>query len=166
MICEQCHQRQASVFVTEVVENKKIQRHLCSICAKEVQEKVYNQDSFQQFLTGLLKLQGNEAKELNNTNKQCPKCHCRLDEFKKTSKLGCDTCYEVFKPYVNQILKRVQSGNKHKGKIPLRLDTVEQRLGQVKELEEKLKIALSKEDSHEAARIRDILLECKEDHHE
>jgi len=125
MICENCQQREASVFITEVINNKKMQRHLCSICAKETQEKAYNQDSFQQFLTGLLKLQGNDTKELNNSNKVCPKCQCSLDEFRKTSKLGCDTCYEVFKPYIGQILKRVQSGRLHTGKTPLRLNGIE-----------------------------------------
>lgn len=166
MICERCHQRQASVFITEVINNNKVQRHLCSVCAKEASVKSYNQDSFQQFLTGLLKLQGNETKELNNSNKVCPKCGCSIDEFRKTSKLGCDTCYQVFKPYIGQILKRVQSGKLHTGKKPVRLHASVIVSEKIQELEQELKIALMQEDYHEAARVRDILLKLKEENHE
>lgn len=166
MICERCHERQASVYITEFINNQKVQKHLCSVCAKEVQGNVYNDNSFQQFLTGLLKLQGNDIKELNNTSMVCPKCGCTLDEFRKSSKLGCDHCYQVFKPYVNQMIKRVQSGDKHTGKVPMRQNQTLELSVKIEDLEQELKIALMQEDYHEAARIRDQLLKYKEDHHE
>ena len=166
MICEHCHQRQASIIITEMHNNSKIQRHVCPVCAKKSQEKAYNHDSFQQFLTGLLKLQGNDIKELNNSNMTCPKCGCTLDEFRKTSKLGCETCYEMFSPYIGQLIKRVQSGTTHTGKLPKRLNKVEMLSEKIEELEQKLKLALMQEDYHEAARLRDKLLKYKEDNDE
>lgn len=166
MICENCHERQASMFITQNINNHKVQKHLCSVCAKELREQSYKQDSFQQFLTGLLKLQGNESKELNYSNKTCPKCSCTIDEFRKSSKLGCDTCYEVFKPYIGQIIKRVQSGYTHVGKTPIRLNAAEMIGVRIEELEQQLKLALMQEDYHEAARLRDKLLKYKEDAHE
>ncbi|HVN67833.1 MAG TPA: Clp protease N-terminal domain-containing protein, partial [Candidatus Sulfotelmatobacter sp.] len=35
MICEKCHIRPATVHITKIVNGKKIERHLCSICAAE-----------------------------------------------------------------------------------------------------------------------------------
>lgn len=166
MICEHCHQRQASIYITEMINNSKVQTHVCPICAKKAQEKAYNQDSFQQFLTGLLKLQGNDIKELNNSNKVCGICGCTLDEFRKSSKLGCENCYEVFGPYIGQLIKRVQSANNHTGKLPKRMNKVEILSEKIEEVEQRLKLALMQEDYHEAARLRDKLLKYKEEDHE
>lgn len=163
MICEQCQVQQANVFITEIINGKKVQKHLCHGCAKEKQEKLYNDDSFQQFLTGLLKLQGNDIKELNNSSKVCPKCKCTLDEFRKTSKIGCDECYSVFKPYISQIVKRVQGAKLHTGKKPQRLNEKVRISEQILDFEKQLKLALMQEDYHEAARLRDILLKLKEE---
>ena len=36
MLCNNCKKRQASVHVTRVVSGKKVEQHLCPICASEV----------------------------------------------------------------------------------------------------------------------------------
>lgn len=163
MICEQCHQRQASIILTHIVNGNKIENHLCDVCAKEQENKLYNSNhSFQQFLSGLMKLsEGNKSKTDHTLT--CPKCHLTFDEFRKTSKFGCDRCYDTFEPYIRQILKSVQGTFQHTGKEPKRLSMADAIKHQREELESKLRIALMQEDYLEAAKLRDTLNSIRED---
>ncbi len=92
----------------------------------------------------------------------CPKCKMTLEDFKRMSKFGCDKCYEVYKPYVIQIVKSVHGGIKHTGKRPKRLNEKVALQENINSLEAQLKIALMQEDYLEAARIRDELRVLKE----
>lgn len=162
MECEHCHNAKANVFVTQIINGKKVEMHLCNICAKEIQGEIYNDDSFQQFLASLLQLQGQDTKVQSNDVELCPKCHMSLEEFKKKSKLGCDECYQVFRPYINHIVKSVHGGHQHTGKRPQRLNKKELIEDKIKDLESRLQIALMQEDYHEAAAIRDQLITLRE----
>ncbi len=163
MICERCHQKNATVFLTQMVNGQKIEVHLCESCAKEEEVMVYaNNSSFQQFLSGLMQLTGQEEPS-NRSVGTCPKCHMSLEDFKRTSKLGCDECYTVFEPYVRPIIKSVHSGTAHTGKTPRRLYSKKEVEAELLNLQEKLQESIQKEDYLEAARIRDILKTMRED---
>jgi len=162
MDCEHCHNEKASVFLTQIINGKKVEMHLCNACASEVQGKMYNDNSFQQFLTSLLKLQGNETQETSNKEEVCPKCHMTLEEFKKKSKLGCDECYQVFRPYIHHIVKSVHGGHIHTGKKPFRLNKKEILAKKIEDLESRLKLAIMQEEYNEAALIRDELIKLRE----
>jgi protein arginine kinase activator len=158
MECEHCHQQNATVFMTQLINGKKVEMHLCKRCAKEIQGKMYNDDSFHQFLASLLQLQGDDFSVSSNVQEICPQCGMSLEEFKKKSKLGCNECYQVFRPYIKHIIKSVQGGHLHTGKKPLRLNKKVALSDKIQELESSLNLALMQEDYHEAARIRDLLL--------
>lgn len=163
MICEHCHKEPATIFLTQVYEGKKIELHLCSKCAKEKEAFLYdNNSSFQQFLGGLLKLSNGEVQEKNTPRMVCPKCSMSIEEFRKTSKLGCAHCYEAFEPYIKHIVKSVHGSQEHTGKKPLRMGKLLSRTDQILDLESRLKIALLQEDYYEAALIRDELHRIKE----
>lgn len=162
MICELCHKEQATVFLTEVINGKKLELHMCSTCAAKEKARMYSDDSFQQFLSGLLKLTGDENQQNQKPVEVCPNCSMTIDEFRKKSKLGCAKCYEVFKPYIKHIVKSVHGGDKHMGKQPLRLNEQEIRKQEVLNLESSLKIAIMEEDYNEAAKLRDLLTKAKE----
>ncbi len=46
MICESCHKVNATVFITQIVNGKKVEMHLCSSCARELEGTINNDDSF------------------------------------------------------------------------------------------------------------------------
>ena len=163
MLCEVCHKEQATVFLTEVINGKKIELHMCAACAAKEKARMYSDDSFQQFISGLLKLTGKEEEEDKKPLEECPGCHMTIDEFRKKSKLGCGQCYEVFKPYIKHIVKSVHGGDSHTGKQPLRLNEKEIKRQEIENLESSLKIALMQEDYQEAAKVRDLLAKAKED---
>lgn len=161
MICEVCHKEEATVFLTEIVNGVKTEKHMCNSCAAKEKSRMYSEDSFQQFLTGLLKLTGDEKSRQPKQVSECPKCGMTLDEFRKKSKLGCDTCYESFKPYVKHIVKSVHGGSTHMGKKPKRLLEAEVHKEKIDNLESELKIAIMEEDYMRAAKIRDQLTKLK-----
>ncbi|WZL80260.1 excinuclease ABC subunit B [Vallitaleaceae bacterium 9-2] len=164
MLCEKCHKEQATVFFTQVLNGKKVEIHLCATCAKQQEDLFYGDNpSIQKFMSGLLKNSNDVEQEQIDQNLVCSKCHMTLDEFRKTSKLGCDACYDAFKPYVNHVLKSVQGSYRHTGKKPLRMNQSQLKEEQLEELESQLKLALMQEDYMEAARIRDALYKLKEE---
>lgn len=166
MICEVCHKEKATVFLTEIVNGKKVELHMCNTCAAKEKSRMYAEDSFQQFLSGLLKLSQSEADKVEKPIDQCPECKMTLDDFRRHSKLGCSSCYDVFRPYVKHVVKSVQGGMNHTGKKPLRQNEKVIRKEQIEQLETDLKLAVMSEDYHEAARIRDLLVRIKEGDHE
>lgn len=163
MLCEHCHKREANISITQIVQGKKIEVHLCDVCAKEHEYRMYNSNpSFQQFLSGLMKLSGVEQQNERQTN-VCPNCQLTLEEFKKNSKLGCGHCYKAFAPYIKYVFKSVHGGYIHNGKRPLRISKSDILKENIEELESKLRLALMQEDYIDAAKIRDELLKLKED---
>jgi|ASRL01.1.fsa_nt_gi protein arginine kinase activator len=164
MLCEECHKEQATVFLTQVMNGKKVEIHLCAQCAKKQKDFFYGDNpSIQKFMSGLLKNSNDVSQQEIDQKLLCPKCHMTLDEFRRTSKLGCDQCYEAFKPYVNHVLKSVQGSYRHTGKKPLRMNQSQLKDERIDELNSQLKLALMQEDYLEAAKIRDELYKMKEE---
>ncbi len=166
MICEVCHKEQATVFLTEIVNGKKIEMHMCNSCATKEKSRMYTEDSFQQFLSSLLKLTESETLKEQKSQEICNNCQMTIDEFRKKSKLGCANCYETFKPYIKHIVKSIHGGELHIGKKPFRMNQKVQKQEQKIFLESELRISLMQEDYEEAARIRDLLAKFKEDDYE
>lgn len=62
--------------------------------------------------------------------KSCPRCGFCESDFKKTLRLGCPHCYEVFGPELSTFLPKMHSGCTHVGKIPSSFSSVSGRLKQ------------------------------------
>ncbi len=163
MICEVCHKEKASVFLTEIINGKKVELHLCNTCAAKEKSRMYAEDSFQQFLSGLLKLSQTESGQEEVAGHQCPVCKMTLDDFRKHSKLGCGQCYEVFRPYIKHVVKSVQGGSSHSGKKPMRQNEQVIRKEYIEKLESDLKLAIMEEDYEKAALLRDELKGLREE---
>ncbi|MBN2222906.1 MAG: hypothetical protein JW708_11915 [Vallitaleaceae bacterium] len=163
MLCEHCHKEVATVFLTQVINNKKVEMHLCSRCAKEQENLLYSYNpSIQQFMSGLMK-NSKEETEAEQKVLFCTKCNMTLDEFRKKSKLGCDHCYQAFEPYLKHILKSVHGSTEHTGKRPLRSNKGILLQEKLEDLESQLRLALMQEDYIAAAKIRDEIKKLKEE---
>lgn len=163
MNCERCHVEPATVFLTQIVNGQKMEVHLCQKCAKEQESELFNNNpSFQKFLSGLLDTSHNaNGSARTQENMSCPTCGMTIAEFKKTSKIGCGQCYQIFENELTPILKRLHGSIVHTGKRPLKLDVALKRQKKVKELESELKIALMQEEYETAARLRDEIRALK-----
>ncbi|MEW9676459.1 UvrB/UvrC motif-containing protein [Lentibacillus sp. L22] len=166
MECQECHKRPATLHFTQVVNGKKIEVHVCEVCAKEKGYMTYPEDSFsfQNLLTSLFNVESSPLGNNGNSNSvftpaediQCEQCGMTFSEFKRIGKFGCASCYHTFSDHLDPIFRRVHSGNtKHHGKIPKRQGGDLHAKRQLEEYKLKLKELIDQEAFEEAANVRD-----------
>ncbi|CUH97752.1 hypothetical protein P22_3896 [Propionispora sp. 2/2-37] len=160
MLCDDCKKRPASVHITKIVNNDKIERHLCNECAKSLGEMslaafaMDNKFSVQDFLKGMFNYGfGDGAQPV--TEAACRNCGMTYSEFSRNGKIGCSTCYTTFGERLEPLLRRIHGSSAHTGKIPKRSGgelEVKQRL---KRLKQELAKHIVQEEYELAAKIRD-----------
>jgi len=155
--CQLCN-KGATVHLTEIVNGKKREVHLCQACAekKEVlKQQEMNLSAILQSVIG--QHLGAPTDELSRLT--CPQCGIKYMEFKAGGRLGCPHDYEVFRGALLQLLERIHRLTRHVGKVPAhagRHAAAQQELG---ELRQKLRRAVEDEAYEEAARLRDQIRE-------
>jgi len=157
MLCEVCNQHEAVLHLTQVV-NKEVKKiHLCETCAAEKGLDLNDSLSLTDVLLGLT---GKKESTTALMEKSCPFCHMRFADFKKTSRLGCQACYEAFAEVLDPLIEAMHRGKQHTGKIPVKsLDNTGDVLAGLS-LKKALEAAVTAENYEEAARLRDQLHEC------
>lgn len=155
MMCEMCGNKQATTFLTLMVNEKVKKMHLCESCAVESGLDGTKPISITDVLLGL----GGKKAPADMSRRTCPRCHMRFTDFKKTSRLGCEACYEAFAEELAPLLESIQKGRQHVGKKPSRAPAAEPARAQVAALKEALAAAVKAENYEEAARIRDRIRE-------
>lgn len=173
MLCEICQEREATIIYTEVINGVKNEHSLCSECAKDMD---FGEElPFAELLSGILSAYAVESEKREDTMDQviCPTCKMSYRDFIRQGVFGCEDCYNVFEPLIEDNIKKIQGNNIHTGKKPRYnsgLDMEKNKKEAVKEgtaeqimiLKEKLQEALTAEDYEEAARLRDEIRALKE----
>ena len=92
---------------------------LCEECAKQ---KGVN-DPAGCYLADLLLGLGasQEMESASGGELKCPACGFTQADFKKAGRLGCAECYRTFAEGLEQLLKSMHKGTRHKGKVPASL---------------------------------------------
>ena len=155
MLCELCKQSQATVHLTEIINDQMTELHLCEACANQKGAQVESHFGLSDLLSGLADFSKTQEPEEVST-KACPSCGMTYDDFRKVGRLGCADCYPTFKRSLGSLLKRIHGSPIHVGKSPVRLI----KLGKVAktelmDLKKKLERAIENEEFEEAARLRD-----------
>jgi protein arginine kinase activator len=152
MQCDVCQQKTATVFLTQIVEGKMQKVNLCEACSKE---KGVNDP--QSFALADLLLGLGAAQQIADTPSasKCPVCGFTQADFKKTGRLGCSECYEVFGEALDGMLKNMHKGTEHIGKSPSRIAKSRERQERMKELQSNLAEAVAAEEYERAADLRD-----------
>ena len=163
MLCEVCKQGQATVHLTEIVNEQMTELHLCEACANQKGAQVESHFGLSDLLSGLAEFSKTQEPE-EVTTKACPTCGMTYDDFRKVGRLGCAECYTTFKRSLGSLLRRIHSSPIHLGKSPIRLakpSKAKAELDDLKlktelaELRRKLEAAIEKEEFEEAAKLRD-----------
>ncbi len=157
MLCDICHKNQATLHLTEVVEGKTVETHLCQACAQAKAEELNKQLDIADFLGGLAEGMVKDEQE----NLVCPNCGLTYKNFQKKGRLGCQDCYVNFRSKLMPLFKRVHGSAKHNGKIMFNTDKNALLQGRIKELQDSLKRAVELEEYEEAAQLRDQIEEFK-----
>ena len=181
MLCENCHQNEASIHYTEIINGAKREHYLCMECARKLNFSGLGDMSdtefpFVRLLTGLLSA-GGGGKELEDSPMMhvcCPGCGMSFDEFTMVGKFGCAECYGVFAPLIEDNMKRIHGDSVHRGKkyksgsgdmpvsgerndntLAIMKDENDDPVETLKELNRKLREAVEIENFEEAAKQRD-----------
>ncbi len=152
MMCEACGQKPATVHLTQMVNNAVKKMHLCESCAAEHGLDVNGAISITDVLLGL----GGARDEAEQADKACPHCRMRLEDFRKSSRLGCQHCYEAFAAELEPLLDAMHRGAQHIGKQPAGAGPgAAPAAASLLELRQELQAAVQAENYEAAARIRD-----------
>jgi protein arginine kinase activator len=163
MKCDQCGTREAVIHLTQIVNNELSTVHLCETCAAEKglePEAQGGQLPLADFLAQMNKALPAEAS--NASAVACSFCGLRMEDFKKSGRLGCSHCYATFESHLKSLLRRLHGGAQHVGKVYLPPDpTRAHREERLAGLRRKLERAVESEDFERAAEIRDQIRELE-----
>ncbi len=165
MVCELCKQSQATVHLTEIVNDQMTELHLCEACANQKGAQVESHFGLSDLLSGLAETSKTQEPDEVST-KVCPNCGMSYDDFRKVGRLGCADCYPTFKRSLGSLLKRIHGSPIHLGKSPARLVKPAKAKTELAELKRKLERAIEQEEFEEAARLRDQIRRAEQQEHQ
>ncbi len=166
MLCERCHQREATIHLSQTHQGQTVEQHLCESCAKEIGLETNLESVFDNFFgqsvfgssifntTGGIPAFGQPAPR----NLACPSCGLSFDEFRSSGLFGCSHCYEAFADRLDPVFRRVQGGTRHVGRKLLESADVQERQlrrSKIAELRKELTKAVKDEQYEKAAQLRD-----------
>lgn len=165
MYCEECNQKQATVHLSQVVNGKLVENHLCEDCAGKKGMFIVNLTK--QFsipnLLGSIFGSPVTVQDIQSPPQveSCPNCGIRFMDIRHTGKLGCSECYQVYEQELEPILRRIHGNSQHMGKIPSRSGEKVLLRKQIEELKQKLQESVACEKYEQAAEIRDSIKEME-----
>ena len=166
MPCEQCHEREAVIHLTQIVNEQVTTLHLCERCAAE--KGVESPGSQPKTPLGtFLAAMGQELPEqapAPRAGDNCPRCGGSLQDFRESGRLGCPDCYRSFEVPLRDLLRRLHGSTHHMGERYADRENgaatsppgPEER-HQAAELREQLRLAVETENFELAAELRDRL---------
>ena len=156
MLCQRCHKQQATIHLTEILNNEKRERHLCEDCAREEGVAIKAQINLQDILSGMLEAHEGAG---HHANLRCPDCGITYAEFRNQGRLGCPHDYEVFAEPLREVIEKVHGATEHVGKLPQRTGSDSRGQRELMQLRRQLQDAVEAEHYEEAARLRDLIQE-------
>lgn len=153
MICDVCHKNNATVHLTEIINDKVVEMHICQFCAQVKADELNKHLNISGFLGSLADMVGDWPRQRRLL--KCPACGFSYEDFKKKGRLGCGKCYETFRQAILPLLKKIHSATTHTGKTPTSLDKKVYSKTPASDLHQRLRRAIELEEYEEAAKLRD-----------
>lgn len=157
MLCQICQKRVANTHFTQTINNKKVEMYLCEQCSKEKGKLNFGFPlGINDFFSGFMNL--GQTDSLNKTQMEkaaCKKCGTSFEEFKKSGKLGCRSCYDTFSDKLAPLIKRIHGNAAHNGKVPHKLSETIRTSREIEKLKIELNKAIQREEYEKAAQLRD-----------
>jgi protein arginine kinase activator len=157
MPCEQCHEREAVIHLTQIVNEQVTTLHLCERCAAE--KGVESPGSQPKTPLGtFLAAMGQEHTPTPRAGDSCSRCGGSLQDFRESGRLGCPDCYRTFEVPLRDLLRRLHGSTHHMGeRYADREPATPAARHQAAELREQLRLAVETENFELAAELRDRL---------
>jgi len=162
MFCDICHKNQATVHLTEIIDEQMSELHLCEECARKKSQDMEQQFGLSDLLAGMADFEKPKGEAVSAVQAvKCPNCSLTFSDFKKIGRLGCGECYNAFRRYIGPLLKRIHGSIQHTGKSPIKTGRSAKKKNDIQELRNRLNSAIETEAFEEAARIRDQIKELE-----
>jgi protein arginine kinase activator len=160
MLCDICGKKEATVHLTEIINDQMSKLHLCEDCAKDKGAEMEEHFGLNDLLAGLAGLGASLSPAGGVSEKtveaiRCPKCGFTYQDVAKIGRFGCADCYDAFKKHISPLLKRIHGSDRHLGKVPLSAGKTPRDTKNIQELRMRLDKAIQAEEFEEAARLRD-----------
>jgi protein arginine kinase activator len=160
MLCECCHQNEASVHLTQVVDGKVEKFHLCEECAAQKGIDVHAEPMdlsgmMENIKDELAHLKEDLASRPPSRITTCPVCGMTRKEILKKGRLGCEHCYDCFAAEMLPVIVSLQHSDQHMGKVPQRSSAHLKASVEAIRLRRELDKAVAGENYELAARLRD-----------
>jgi len=169
MLCPECNEREATIHLTQIINNEKISTSMCQECAaRQGFHSPLDNVPFPlaDILSGMTKHMPRKASDQGGEKLVCPKCHMDFEQFANQGRFGCGECYQAFRPRLEVIMRKIHGASLHRGRHPgMEPTSAAGALVPVKEeerLDKALKQAIEDEDFERAAELRDKLHALRE----
>ncbi len=167
MKCQDCNGQDATVNLTQIINNEKVVLNLCKDCAaKRGFHSPLDNIPFPlaNFLAGMVEADepGEESMAVTAPDLTCPQCGLTFAEFSRLGRFGCGKCYHTFREKLQPLLRKIHGSSLHRGKLPPMLSEDATVIKEQERLEEELKNAIEAEDFERAADLRDKLKSLKD----
>jgi len=160
MSCDQCHEREAVIHLTQIVNEQVTTIHLCERCAAE--KGVESPGGVAKTPLGtFLAAMGKGLPEMTPAPRSpdaCPRCGGTLQDFRETGRLGCSECWRTFEAPLRDLLRRLHGSTHHLGeRYTETMADPGPEPARAAELRERLRLAVETENFELAAELRDQL---------
>lgn len=146
MICQNCGQREATICVVKIANNKMEKKYICPVCASKI-------DNFSEGIEEVINPLFNNENRFNDINDEiCPTCGQSRRHLKETGEFNCKDCYNF-----------LEVDKKHIGKVPSRNKEELYVINIIEEKEKELKKLVVEERYEEAAVLRDEIKGLKKE---
>ena len=160
MKCQKCDHRQATFHITDLVDGKPSELHLCEECAQEfLSPSAEEAAEVMPAMAGLLAQHlavGETADQLARLDQRsCPVCSISFLEFRKQGRLGCPHDYVYFAEELEPLLMNIHDQVHHIGKVPKRCPQGADQQTQLIRMRREMKEAINSENYELASELRD-----------
>lgn len=163
MKCDICGKNEASIHLTEVVNQQVTKLHICEVCAQQKSDEMQSHFGLADLLSGLVEggevLEGEGVKGVSGA--QCPMCGSAYRDFQSSGRIGCGKCYDIFARNLSALLRKIHGADRHVGKMPVggHLSGMEEE--DIRRLKNELAQLIKNEEFEKAALLRDRIRELE-----
>lgn len=164
MKCTLCGKNEATIHLTEVVNEKITKLHICEACAKHKSSEMQSHFGLTDLLSGLMDFGSSvtEDRIAQAVNVKCPVCDSSYYDFQKTGRFGCGACYETFSKNLSELLRKIHGSEKHVGKMPFKGPERTSEQKDLARLKNELDELIRGEEFEKAALLRDRIRELED----
>lgn len=164
MKCQICHENDATIVFTKIVNTEKSVIHICGECAKKKGLTIdIVATPFQQDVPVFAHPSDEEHEQAQDASDAvCASCGLGYADFKRSGYLGCDHCYEAFDAQIAVVLKQIHGFSAHQGKVPAHSADDQDLRKQLRTLRRRLRRCVETEEYERAAELRDTITSLEE----